>query len=371
MHVYYANGCSLAEAYYQSVFGPYQLLIVGDPLCRPWADIPQVQVGSPKPDARVRGLVEIQPLCEFVGGRHAGGDHMRRVDRYEVFVDGRRVLRGNADAPVSLDTTALGDGFHALRIVGIEAGPVETQGRATVPVWVDNYGHTIEFSAAPPDAVRWDQKLVLKAKAPEMQGIAFFHNGRLIGKLNRGEGQIEINPRLFGTGPVSLSAIGLSREGAADFVHARPVELEIQASLPLPALKKPDPAKLQRGLLLKLAGAEEVPVQETWNPDWLGATGATAGQRFELDGYFQVPRQETYQFQIWHTGELKLSIDGTTIYEGADGDFRERFAPVALAANLHYLKITGQASDRPKLRVLFGGPGSRSLDGDKFRHVGK
>ena len=39
LHIYYAQGCSLAEAYYQSVFGPYQLLIVGDPLCRPWANI--------------------------------------------------------------------------------------------------------------------------------------------------------------------------------------------------------------------------------------------------------------------------------------------------------------------------------------------
>ncbi len=42
IQVHYARGCTLAEAFYQSVHGPYQLLIVGDPLCRPWADIPQV-----------------------------------------------------------------------------------------------------------------------------------------------------------------------------------------------------------------------------------------------------------------------------------------------------------------------------------------
>jgi len=36
IHVYYAAGCSLAEAYYQSISGPYQLLILGDPLCKPW-----------------------------------------------------------------------------------------------------------------------------------------------------------------------------------------------------------------------------------------------------------------------------------------------------------------------------------------------
>ncbi len=36
IHVYYARGASLAEAFYRSVAAPYQLLIVGDPLCRPW-----------------------------------------------------------------------------------------------------------------------------------------------------------------------------------------------------------------------------------------------------------------------------------------------------------------------------------------------
>ena len=46
IQVHYARGCTLAEAFYQSVHGPYQLLIVGDPLCRPWADIPQVSVAG-------------------------------------------------------------------------------------------------------------------------------------------------------------------------------------------------------------------------------------------------------------------------------------------------------------------------------------
>ena len=37
IHVHYVRGASMVEAFYQSVSGPYQLLIVGDPLCRPWS----------------------------------------------------------------------------------------------------------------------------------------------------------------------------------------------------------------------------------------------------------------------------------------------------------------------------------------------
>ena len=40
LHVHYARGCNLAEAYYQSVQSPFQLLIVGDPLCAPGPGFP-------------------------------------------------------------------------------------------------------------------------------------------------------------------------------------------------------------------------------------------------------------------------------------------------------------------------------------------
>ncbi len=370
VQVHYAQGCTLAEAFYQSVFGPYQLLIVGDPLCRPWANIPAVQAGQIEPDAQVSGIVEIVPGCEFPAKKHAGGDRDGKLDRYELFVDGRRVFRARPQARLRLDTTEIADGFHELRLVAIEAGPIETQGRTVVPVWVDNQGHTIEFSATPAARVRWDEKLVLKAKAPGMQGVAFFHNARLIGRLDQAEGQIEVNPRLFGTGPVLLRAVGLSRGGAIDCVHARPIEMRIQAAKPLPALKKPDPSKLVPGMLLKLASGKVVPVQETIQPDWLAQAGVQPGEAFELQGYFLVPKEDIYQFQVWHTGELKLTVDGTTILPAATGKFRERFAPVMLAAALHYLKITGRAGDPSSLRVLFGGPGTRSLDAAVFRHVG-
>lgn len=322
---------------------------MGDPLCRPWANIPAVQASGLEPDAHLSGIVEIVPSCEFPANKRAGGDRDGSVDHYELFVDGRRLLRARAHSRFRLDTTEIADGYHSLRVVAIEAGPIETQGRNIVPVWVDNQGHTIEFSATPADKVRWDQKLVLKAKAPGMKGIAFFHNGRLIGKLDQAEGQIEVDPRLFGTGPVALRAIGLSRGGAADYVHSSPLELEIQAAKPLPGLTKPDPGRLQKGLLLKLASGRSTQVQETINPNWLAQAGVKPGERFELEGYFSVSKRDIYQFQVWHTGELKMSVDGTTIFEGAAGKYRERFAPVALGANLHRLKITGR-----------GGPGEPS-----------
>ncbi|MFO0975043.1 MAG: hypothetical protein U0996_01530 [Planctomycetaceae bacterium] len=44
LHVFYAEGSTLAEAFYQSVTGPYQLLIVGDPLANPWRKPFEIEV---------------------------------------------------------------------------------------------------------------------------------------------------------------------------------------------------------------------------------------------------------------------------------------------------------------------------------------
>ena len=47
MHVHYAAGCSLAEAFYQSLAGPWQTLVVGDPLARPYARFATVALRAP------------------------------------------------------------------------------------------------------------------------------------------------------------------------------------------------------------------------------------------------------------------------------------------------------------------------------------
>jgi uncharacterized protein (TIGR03790 family) len=62
MQLHYVRGCSLAEAFYQSISCPYQLLIVGDPLCQPWATFPNITVNGVKPDERVKGTIAILPI---------------------------------------------------------------------------------------------------------------------------------------------------------------------------------------------------------------------------------------------------------------------------------------------------------------------
>jgi len=121
LHVFYAHGCTLAEAFYQSVAGPYQQLLVGDPLCAPWARPITVSVTGLRPGSTVTRPVRLKVKV-------SGAQPIVRV---ETYVDG--VLAGVAmpGKPVTLNPAGLGPGMHELRVVGV-AGPLEWRGRAVV-----------------------------------------------------------------------------------------------------------------------------------------------------------------------------------------------------------------------------------------------
>jgi hypothetical protein len=121
--------------------------------------------------------------------------------------------------------------------------------------------------------------------------------------------------------------------------------------------------------VLKLPNNKVVPIQETLDPNWLSVAGMESEEPFLLQGYFDVPSEDVYQFQLWHDGELKLSVNGTVLYEAQRANGSQKFVPVALAAGTHRLSVSGRTGADLKLRILFGGPGSLSVSGKDFRHA--
>lgn len=119
LHVFYAKGATLAEAFYQSVSGPYQQLLVGDPLCAPWAPRITVTVEGLRQGAMVRRPTTVRARCTGAAP----------VQRYELYVDG--VLRATAEPgkPLVLNPRGLATGQHEARVVAV-AGRLEWRGRA-------------------------------------------------------------------------------------------------------------------------------------------------------------------------------------------------------------------------------------------------
>ena len=360
VHVHYARGCTLAEAYYQSVYSPAQLLIVGDPLCRPWADIPQVEVDGLPADGQGSVAVEFVPRATSPGGAE--------MAQFELFVDGRRMGSARPGGKLSWDSTTESDGYHELRVVAIAAGPIASQVRVILPVTVDNHQQSIQFALTPAEKVRWGQTLKARVAAPGMKQLLLIHDARVVGRVSGEQGEIDVNPRQFGIGPVTLQAVAMSGNAAAERVWSAPARITVQPGAPLPALSNP-PAQRCRGLVLQLPDRSVLRVDETSDPAWLSLKGIRANQPFVVQGFFDAEKTDVYQFQLWHYGDAKLSIDGHTLYDGQKGDYSQKFVPVALAAGMHRLTLTGRTANDVKLRILFGGPGATSLSRDRFVHA--
>jgi hypothetical protein len=216
LHLHYVRGCSLAESFYQSISSPYQLLIVGDPLCQPWAVFPDVKVGGIEAGKVLSGTVDVAPLATSAAGR--------RVGKFELFVDGRVVARSDPGKAISLDTTNLSDGYHELRIVGIEEGAIETQGRAVAPIMVDNRGAKLEITVTPRGSVSATAMLRVSVRQPGATAIAIRQNSRQLARVEGEAGDVEIAAADLGRGPTALQAIS---DGTAPASSA-PVSLEIQ-----------------------------------------------------------------------------------------------------------------------------------------------
>jgi len=113
-----ASGCTLLESVFQSVRCPLQLLVIGEPLARPWA---------PASTLSVRGLDS-----GILDARHtvtaevlARGNEV--FARYLFLIDGRTHRRLDRSPEVVLDPAGLAHGRHILRVVAYKTGAVRSQ----------------------------------------------------------------------------------------------------------------------------------------------------------------------------------------------------------------------------------------------------
>ena len=130
IHLHYASGCTLAEAFYQSVTGPYQLLIVGDPLVQPWQRKLSLRLEEFAKDKPLSGEVTLQPQTESPDGIAPA--------EWELYVDGVRVLSAKPSEPLRWDTRRHADGEHVLTVLARGDDAVQSIARRRLTVTVQN-----------------------------------------------------------------------------------------------------------------------------------------------------------------------------------------------------------------------------------------
>jgi hypothetical protein len=218
IHVYYAEGCTLAESFYQAVSGPYQLLVVGDALCRPWARPLTLTVdGQPIDGARLTNKLELAPRCESTAGIE--------LAECRLYVDGRLIRTNGAGKPLTLDPALIDGGPHEATVVAIGNDAVRTVARRSFRFETGDPARTCQARVANDQPLAWEQTGRMALAAIGAQSIELLWGTRSLGRIEGPSGEVALDPRSVGPGLMRLHA--MARYADNTVVRSPVVELRV------------------------------------------------------------------------------------------------------------------------------------------------
>jgi hypothetical protein len=211
--------------------------------------------------------------------------------------------------------------------------------------------------------------LVLRATAPTARAINIVHNARTLGTVAGTEGTVTIDTRALGLGPVRLQATARLH---GKTVASAPLAVTVLPPPALPPLANVDTGRFVEGLQVFLDDDPPVIVTDTKDAKWLANIHAGTPRRLKIAGYFETPEDDMYQFQFTGNSVTALRVDDQVLWQHASaegGPVDWTLVPVHLQRGVHQVEFTGVTTRAPSWRVRYGGRGTKSLDGKRFKHV--
>lgn len=186
IHVHYVRGSSLGEAFYQSIFCPYQILVLGDPLCRPWA-----------PDLNFQAALQNENISKGDPVRiQLQGSIRTRFKQIRTYVDGVEKPNEISGDRIEIQTKGLSSGQHQLRVAGVDASPIQHQGIGDLSFAI---GEPLIDAHATESEKSW--KIDLETKLTGK--VVLIHLGRVV-VSGTDQKQFEIRKEELGAGPVRI-----------------------------------------------------------------------------------------------------------------------------------------------------------------------
>jgi hypothetical protein len=316
---HYARGLTLVEAFYRAVEAPYQLLIVGDPLCAPWA----------------------RPVAmENIDDAHApAGAGIRTV---EVWLDGHRSATVAPGAALP-DFGPLAAGEHDLRLVclptDVHAQPARVLRTFTVA------GAVPRVQA--PDTVAIDGTFQVQAdfttaSATAAAGIHLRLRaaGGTMADIPGTDGLLAVPAGQLGLGPVAVMVEAVA-DGAVIAQTRCAVSVTPPATLPAlqwPEVRMPHPR-------VTVDGVDRIVASACEGDAWLRETGMDT-RAGTVEAWFRMGHDGLWQAQWLGRRVANVAVDGEGPVACGDSHWLLR----SLAAGWHRVRF-----------AINPGPGACSL----------
>ncbi len=228
MYVHYAQGASLAEAFYLNVTGPYQLLIIGDPLCQPCANPPLVSTNT-----KLRKASSGEQLTFHF---RDDGPRQAKLARsswkpalapaiISASVDASPpqfgVFRENINVKLTGNESR---GYHDLRLAAQGVGDLAIRREIAIPIWIGEEG-IIRLDAPKKINLRNAKKLNVSVRATGASAVSVWHDYERLETKQAAEATFEIDPNRLGLGPARLFANATIDE---ESVRSSPVVIEVE-----------------------------------------------------------------------------------------------------------------------------------------------
>jgi hypothetical protein len=379
LHLHYARGATLAEAFYLSVQGPYQLLIVGDPLRQPFQRAATFELDAIQEGTVPKIVPPLKPIA--VGDSPLTG-------RFEFFVDGKRAGQCIAGESWKLESERLSPGRHLVTMQRVSADPLEVRGRYQWPwplvIDIGNADQTTRFEPYPThedpfvSLLRTPRRQRM-AKATELlrqritcsgaTAIVLRIQGEPVAEVAGSDASVGVPLAGLGEGRMKFDAVATTPDG---IVKSGPIPFKVDGVVVnCPQESSLAEKALTDGLLLSASGHEPAVIADTRDVNWLASHKFAAGTLFSLEGIFAVDfPHRTAVFQTSGNCAESMEVDGRRLSAVQPGPWRD--FPFRAERGRHRVIIRGQipsdGSVSPQLSIRYGVEGTQSLDGKRFQH---
>ncbi|MDF7808082.1 hypothetical protein P4E94_11580 [Pontiellaceae bacterium B12219] len=217
--VHYAAGCTMLESFYQSIACPLQVLLIGDPLAKPYA-LPF--------SVKVLGAETLKNDFTYLANAESKIPNISF--QYAFLLDGKQIQAMSDDNSVYLRLKNISDGYHEIRAIASVKHMVEFSASADKPIMVNKRGRSITIQPEIKRLGKYEHGVKITVGGTELPKKMKLVSGEVVldEKVYDPETELVLDEQLLGEGPSAIQAVGIYEDGME--VASEPLSLGITFS---------------------------------------------------------------------------------------------------------------------------------------------